>query len=183
MHAQLRSIQLYMAQQRSVAPCGAVRSHAVQCRALRCGAVSLRCVLSFGRRAVPGIMRVVVYGVLLFLFFLFYRLCIRSFTPPCFFPHANYPRTVDQNVTPVTKAHTAQLSTTGQFALHKQPLALSNRCSHPIVGLLFLPPLHSLFLVAFFLALRERSGRRQPPAERSPCTSYIPGTAVYIEIQ
>ena len=26
-----------------------------------------------------------------------------------------------------------------------------------------------MFLVAFFLALRERSGRRQPPAERSPC--------------
>ena len=28
-----------------------------------------------------------------------------------------------------------------------------------------------MFLVAFFLALRERSGRRQPPAERSPCIS------------
>ena len=27
-----------------------------------------------------------------------------------------------------------------------------------------------MFLVAFFLALRERSGRRQPPAERSPCS-------------
>ena len=26
-----------------------------------------------------------------------------------------------------------------------------------------------MFLVAFFLALGERSGRRQPPAERSPC--------------
>ena len=26
-----------------------------------------------------------------------------------------------------------------------------------------------MFLVAFFLALRERSGRRQPSAERSPC--------------
>ena len=49
----------------------AVRSRAVRCRALRCGAVSLRCVLSFEHRAVPGIMRVVVYGVLLFLFFLF----------------------------------------------------------------------------------------------------------------
>ena len=29
-----------------------------------------------------------------------------------------------------------------------------------------------MFLVAFFLALRERSGRRQPPAERSPCIYY-----------
>ena len=32
-------------------------------------------------------------------------------------------------------------------------------------------PLYML-LVAFFLALRERSGRRQPPAERSPCRLY-----------
>ena len=71
MHAQFRSIRLYMAQQRSVVPCAAVRSHAVRCRALRCGAVSLRCELSFEHRAVPGVMRVVVYGVLLFLFFLF----------------------------------------------------------------------------------------------------------------
>ena len=47
MHAQLRSARLYIAQQRSVAPCGAVRSRAVRCRALRCGAVSLRCVISF----------------------------------------------------------------------------------------------------------------------------------------
>ena len=29
-----------------------------------------------------------------------------------------------------------------------------------------------MFLVAFFLALRERTGRRQPPAERSPCNYY-----------
>ena len=36
------------------------------------------------------------------------------------------------------------------------------------MGLFFLPHLH-MFLVAFFLALRERSGRRQPPAERRPC--------------
>ena len=52
MHAQLRSVRLYIAQQRSVAPCGAVRSRAMRCRALRCGAVSLRCVLSFENRAV-----------------------------------------------------------------------------------------------------------------------------------
>ena len=46
MHAQLRSVRLYIAQQRSVAPCGAVRSHAVRCRALRCGAVSC-CAVCF----------------------------------------------------------------------------------------------------------------------------------------
>ena len=100
----------------------AVRRRAVRCRALRCGAVSLRCVLSFEHRAVPGIMRV-VYGVLLFIFLLFLH-DIRMYLfdlspPPVFLPHANYPRTADQNVTPVTKAHTAQLSTTWQFALHK----------------------------------------------------------------
>ena len=78
----------------------AVRSRAVRCRALRCGAVSLRCVLSFENRAVSGIMRV-VYGVLLFLFFLF--LHVFDLSRPRFFPHANYPHTADQ--TPVTKAH------------------------------------------------------------------------------
>ena len=30
-----------------------------------------------------------------------------------------------------------------------------------------------MFLVAFFLALRERSGRRQPSAERSPGIIYF----------
>ena len=49
-------------------------------------------------------MRVVVYGVLLFLFFLFLRVFDLS-RPPVFLPHANDPRTADQNVTPVTKAH------------------------------------------------------------------------------
>ena len=29
-----------------------------------------------------------------------------------------------------------------------------------------------MLLVAFFLASRERSGRRQPPADRSPCITY-----------
>ena len=70
----------------------AVRSHAVRCRALRCGAVSLRCVLSFEHRAVPGIMRVVVYGVLLFLYFLFYRLRMYLiFHAPLFFPPRKIP--------------------------------------------------------------------------------------------
>ena len=87
MHAQLRSVRLYIAQQRSVASCGAVRSRAVRCRALRCGAVSLRCVLSFENRAVPGIMHV-VYGVLLFLFFFFffYMYVFDLSWPPVFSP-------------------------------------------------------------------------------------------------
>ena len=46
-----------------------------------------------------------------------------------------------------------------------------------MMGLFLLPPLH-MFLVAFFLALRERSGRRQPPVERSPCIFYTYYTGV-----
>ena len=90
---------------------------------------------------------------------------------PCFSPHAKYPRTADQDVTPV--ASTAQLGTTGQFALHKQLLALSNRCSHQNMGLYFLPPLHVFSCI--LPRLRERSGRHQPPAERSPCNIYGDG--------
>ena len=39
----------------------------------------------------------------------------------------------------------------------------------PNHGPLSFCPLY-MFFVAFFLALHERSGRRQPPAERSPCS-------------
>ena len=141
----------------------------MRCRALRFGAVSLRCVLSFENRAVST-------G--------YNACCVRSTTFPLFsstchivFDLSRPPVFSPTQITPILpirhrqQKHTAQLSTTGQFALHKQLLALSNRCSHQIMGLFFLPPLH-MFLVAFFLALRERGGRRQPPAERSPCTKY-----------
>ena len=157
----------YTSQQRSVAPCGAVRCGAV-CPSLRCRVV-LRCVLSFEHRAVPGIIRVVVYHFSSFFFFYMYS--IRSCTAPCFFPHAKHPRTADQNVTPVTKAHST--------AEHNRAIC-SAQAALGIIKSLFAPkswassfcPL-CMFLVAFFLALRERSGRRQPPAERSPCVYYI----------
>ena len=60
-------------------------------------------------------------------------------------PHTNDTRTADQNVTRPTSTQEAQ----GQFTLHKQLLALSNHCSHQIMGLFFLPPLH--VVVALFL--------------------------------
>ena len=67
---------------------------------MRC-CVVLRCVLFFDHRAVPGIIRVVVYYFSFFFFFMYL-----IFHGPLFFPpHAKYPRTADQNVTPVTKAH------------------------------------------------------------------------------
>ena len=70
-------------------------------------------------------------------------------------------RTVVQNVTSSSTQHSA-----GQLAPHKHLLALSIRYSHQtIAGLLFLPPLHMFQLHS---SVRERSGRRQPPAERSP---------------
>ena len=120
MHAQLRSAQLYTAQQRSTLPC----------RALHCGAVPCRAVLSFEHRGVPGIIRVVAYSFFCFFSFDFSR-------SPCFSPHANYTRTANQNVSPPTSTQ----HSTGQFALHRQLLALSFRYLHQIMGLLFLPPL------------------------------------------
>ena len=48
------------------------------------------------------------------------------------------------------------------------------------MGLFFLP--FYMFLVAFFLALRERSGRRQPPAERSSCNYYFPAMTIFPQL-
>ena len=141
MHAQLKSVRLYIAQQRSVAPCGAVRSRAVRCRALRCGAVSLRCVLSFENRAVStGYNACCVRSTTFPLFSSTCHIVFDLSRPPVFLPHANYPRTADQNVRPVTKAHSTAEHNRGICS--KQLLALSNRCSHQIMGLFFLPPSH-----------------------------------------
>ena len=94
--------------------------------------------------------------------------CSSSFTAPSVFPHANYPRTADQNVTPVTKAHsTAEHSRATCSA--QAALGIIKSLFAPNHGPLSFCPIY-MFFVAFFLALRERSGRRQPPAERSPCT-------------
>ena len=107
MHAQLRSVPLYivfLAQQRSVAPCGAVRSRAVRCRALRCGVVSLRCVLSFENRAVStGYNACCIRSTTFPLFSSTCHVVFDLSRSPVFSPHANYPHTADQ--TPVTKAH------------------------------------------------------------------------------
>ena len=106
-----------------------------------------------------------------------YALCTRLFA---FFsllfslgPHAtpspaNSIRTAVQNVTSTSTQHSG-----GQLALHKHLLALlSIRYLHQIIaGLFFLPPSHMFQLHA---SVRERSGRRQPPAERSPVLSLEP---------
>ena len=84
MHAQLRLVRLYIAQQRSVAQRSALRSRALRCRVLRCGAVSLRCAF-FRKKAVPGIMHI-VYGVLLFPFFFLFLHVFDLSRPPVFSP-------------------------------------------------------------------------------------------------
>ena len=107
----------------------------MSCPSLRC-CVVLRCELSFEHRAVPGIIRVVFY----FFFFFFFYMCL-IFHGPLLFPHANYPRTADQNVTPVTKTHnTAEHNRA--ICSAQAALGISNRCSHQIIGLFFLPLLH-----------------------------------------
>ena len=61
--AQIRPARYSPAAQRRAVPCGAV-----PCLALRCGAVSCCAVLSFERRAVPGVTRVVVSYLFSFFF-------------------------------------------------------------------------------------------------------------------
>ena len=138
---------------------------------LRC-CVVLRCVLSFEHRAVPGIIRVVVMCYFSSFFFFYIHVFDLS-RAPVFPPMqiTNYPRTADQNLTPVTKAHSTS---------EHNRAPCSAQAALGIIKSLFAPnhgppsfcPLY-MFFVAFFLALRERSGQRQPPAERSPCRLYI----------
>ena len=91
--------------------------------------------------------------------FCFLQLIVLSvpMLPP---PPPQIARAVVQNVTSTSTQHSA-----GQLAPHRHLLALlSIRYSHQIIaGLVFLPPLHM-----FHSSVRERSGRRQPPVERSP---------------
>ena len=131
MHAQLRSVQLYIDQLRSAAPCGAVPG-----RALPCAAVLCRAALCF----LSNIEQYQVYYVLFFIF-----LNLISLGPQVF------PRTQVTPILPIRTWHRQQAQdNTGQFALHKQLLAISNHCSPQIMGLFFLPPLH--VLVAFVVA-------------------------------
>ena len=85
----------------------------------------------------------------------------------CFFPLANYTRTADQNVTsPTDTQHSAQrratINSSAQAALDTINLLVAPNHG-PLLSAPFayMPKLHS--------SLRERSGRRQPPAEQSTC--------------
>ncbi len=138
----LRSAQLYVAQQRSEAPCGAVRCGAVPCPSF-CGAVSCGAVRSFEHTtvAVPRMIKVPALCTCCVLVFCFLQLIVLS-RSPCFRPPANVTRTAVQNVTSTSTQHSA-----GQLALHKHLLALlSIRYSHQIIkGLFFLPHLFTCF--------------------------------------
>ena len=78
----------------------AVQSRAVRCRTLRCGAVSCCAVCFLSNIEQYRVQYVLLCTTFLLLFFYMYVLFLSR--SPCFFPHANYPRTADQNVTPVT---------------------------------------------------------------------------------
>ena len=156
MRRQLSSAQLQLS---SAAQC-----RAVPCLALRCGAVL--CFLSYSARyyakyQVSG-TRYRVPVCKCALVFLLSPLVVFSRSTSCLlFASCTRTRcTADQNA---TSPATAQPST-AQSALHKRLLVLSNRHvvapNHQPIGLLSLPP--SLLCSS----LSERSGRRQPPAER-----------------
>ena len=141
-------------------PCGAV-----PCPSLRCCVAALcaffRKWSSTGYNACCCVRSTTYFSS----FFFFHMYLI--FHDPLFSPHANYPRTAHQNVTSVTKTHS--------IAEHNRAI-YSARAALGIIKSLFARnhgPLLSapfcMFSVAFILALRECSGRRQPPAERSPC--------------
>ena len=110
MHAQLRSVQLYIrspAAQRSTVRCRAVRCRAlpcgaVPCLALRCGAMSCCAVLSFEDRAVPSITRNVVYSLL------FFFICLISLGPHIFPPTQFTP------ILPIRTWHRQQAHSTTQ---------------------------------------------------------------------
>ena len=131
MHAQLRSVRLYTAQQRSVAPCGAVR----------CGAVC------------PS------YSIL---------------HGPLFFPPRKVPpyRRSERNTGTKSTQQVNFLCTSSSW--HYQIVVRTKSWAPSFC------PLH-VFLVAFFLALRERSGRRPAARERSPCI-YCNHTILHVDV-
>ena len=137
-----------------------MRYRAALCLALRCCAVLCRAFIrtysSTRYHAIAGTAHYVCTCVLdFFICFLYHFIVLfRSSFPP----RILHPHTGDQKVTSPTSK--------GQSALRiYQPLALSNRSMHQIMGLSFFCRLH-IYLYSY---LRERSGRRQPPAERCPC--------------
>ena len=80
----------------------------------------------------------------------------------CSPPLANYTRTADHSVTSPTSAqHKATINSSAQAAL-----GVINSLIAPNHGPFLSPPFTYVHVLVAFL--RERSGRRQPPAERSP---------------
>ena len=110
---------------------------------------------------VPGTRYRYVRAVYSSLCFLHLIVLSRSPCPP---PPANYTRTADQNVTsPTSTQHSAQhnrVTRSSQAALWHYQFAIYTKSWASF------SPLYMFWLHSF---LRERSERRQPPAERSPC--------------
>ena len=173
--SQLSSAQLsYNPTARSAAPFGAVRCRAVPCFALRCGAVPCRAALCFLSNIqqyevsceVPGTRyRYVLVCTCLFAFFIDFfpsRSC-SSFFFRILHPYCRSERDIaSKHRTRHRQGH--ELCTSSSWRDQNAS------CTKSWVS--YFCPLHIL-LKSY---LRERSGRRQPPAERSPCainTKYL----------
>ena len=154
-------------------PCGAVRSRAEPCSAvpcaLRCGAVSC-CAVCFLSNIEQYRVQYVLLGTT-FLLFSFSTCIYLIFHGPLFFPPRKVPpycrseRNTGNKSTQHSWAQQGNLLCTSSSSWHNQITVRTKSWTSSFC------PLY-MFLVAFFLALRERSGRRQPPAGRSPCNSY-----------
>ena len=155
-----------IAQQRSV-----MRCRAVPCLALRCGAVPC-CAVLFFEHTVPGIMRNTRYQVRyarVYSSLRFFNLIVLSRSSSCVsvFRKLHPYRRSERNI---TNRHTAH-----HRAISSAQIALG------IVKSLVAPNHGPLLSAPFTInSLRERSGRRQPPAERSLLTYLVrrsPSTA------
>ena len=145
-------LQLSSAAQRSAAPCAAVPCPAVLSRAALCFFSSIQQYhVSRDTRYRPPVCTWAL------------AVSLSSFDCPLGpSPPENYTRTGDHNVTSPTSTQHRVISS-AQVAL-----GIIKSLDAPNHG----PLPSAAFTFSCITSLRERSGRRQAPAERSPCTNY-----------
>ena len=136
---------------------------AVSCPAVRCCAVLCSAALSL-EHTVPGIMRSTRYRYVRACTHIvdFFIDCPPSQSSSLFFlqPYCRSERSI-------TNKHTAQHRQSNQLCTCSSWQYQIASCTKSWASSFC--PLH----IELESSLRERSGQRQPPAERSPCTSYI----------
>ena len=117
-------------------------------------------------------MRVVVVYYSLYFSFFYFSTCIRSCTAPCFFPHAKYPRTADQNVTPVPKAHNTAERNNKAICFAQAALGIIKSLSAPNRGPLLSAPF-TCFQLHSSLPCASVAGGVQPPASEALVCLYL----------